>query len=567
MLLSLLVVAAILMCSILLSPLSNRVGMPVLLLFLGIGMLAGQSEIGRLLAADTETAFLIGNLALAIILLDGGMRTRVETFRVGLRPALSLATLGVLITALVTGLAAMFIFDLPLLHGLLVGTIVSSTDAAAVFALMQNQGLRLNQRVSATLEIESGSNDPMAIFLTILLVELVSGEVAPHWSDALLLLLKQVLFGGLGGWLGGLLLAALIKRIRLQPAFYPLLVTAAGLTLFSAIALIDGSGFLAIYLMGVVAGNRGIRNLDDILQIHDGLAWLSQLCLFLTLGLLLNLADLSGYVLPGILLAAVLILVARPLSIAASLWPFGFRWEEQLFISWVGLRGAVPIVLALFPLMSGVEHAELFLLVAFVIVILSLLVQGTTLTRVARALKLELPAAPQALQKAVLDWGDSADHRLLIFELDGEHWTPARTLSGIRLPAGVVLSALLRDGELISYKPELKLQGGDRLAIIGREQDELPLAKLFSSKESIPALRENVFFGSFELNGDVILSDLKQGMGVAVADELLALSLQQYITDSLPNRPIVGDRVALGPLTLVVKEMEGEKILRVGMKF
>jgi len=567
MLLSLLFAAAILMCSILLSSLSNRVGMPVLLLFLGIGMLVGQSEIGQLLAADTETAFLIGNLALAIILLDGGMRTRAATFRVGLRPALSLATLGVLITGVVTGLAAMVIFDLPLLHGLLVGTIVSSTDAAAVFALMQNQGLRLNQRVSATLEIESGSNDPMAIFLTIMLVELVSGDVAPHWSDALLLLLKQVLFGGLGGWLGGLLLAELVKRIRLQPAFYPLLVTATGLTLFSAVALIDGSGFLAIYLMGVVAGNRGIRNLEEILHIHDGLAWLSQLCLFLTLGLLLNLADLSGYVLPGVLLGAVLILVARPLSIAASLWPFGFRWEEQLFISWVGLRGAVPIVLALFPLMAGVEHAELFLLVAFVIVILSLLVQGTTLTRVARALKLELPAAPQALQKAVLDWGDGADHRLMIFELDGEHWTPARTLSGIRLPEGVVLSALLRDGELISYKPELKLQSGDRLAIIGREPDELPLAKLFSSKASIPALRENVFFGSFELNGDVSLADLKQGMGVSVDEALLGLSLQQYIIEQLPNRPIVGDRVALGPLTLVVKEMDGERILRVGMKF
>ncbi|TVQ73787.1 MAG: potassium/proton antiporter, partial [Oceanospirillales bacterium] len=287
MILTLLFVAAMLMISILLSPLSNRIGLPVLLLFLGVGMLAGQNGFGHLLPADTETTFLVGHLALAIILLDGGMRTRAETFRVGLKPALTLATLGVVITAGITGLAAVWILDLPLIYGLLIGTIISSTDAAAVFALLQNRGLRLNQRVSATLEIESGSNDPMAIFLTIVLLELIVQQTPPNALDAAWLLIKQLTLGGLGGLLGGVLTAWLLKRFVLIDAFYPLLVTAAGLTLFSAVTLLDGSGFLAIYLMGVILGNRQVRRMEDILQVHDGLAWLAQLCLFLMLGLLL----------------------------------------------------------------------------------------------------------------------------------------------------------------------------------------------------------------------------------------------------------------------------------------
>ena len=232
MILTLLFASAMLLISILLSPLSNRIGMPVLLLFLGVGLLAGQTQMGQNLSADVESTFFVGHLALAIILLDGGMRTRIETFRVGLRPALALATFGVVITAAVTGLAAWWILELPLLHALLIGTIISSTDAAAVFALLQNHGLRLNQRVSATLEIESGSNDPMAIFLTIILLELITRDTPPGVAEAALLLGKQLALGALGGLAGGWAMARLLPRLDLQPAFYPLLVTAAGLTVF-----------------------------------------------------------------------------------------------------------------------------------------------------------------------------------------------------------------------------------------------------------------------------------------------------------------------------------------------
>ncbi|MBR9828894.1 MAG: potassium/proton antiporter [Oceanospirillales bacterium] len=567
MILTLLFASAMLLISIVLSPLSNRIGMPVLLLFLGVGLLAGQTEMGQLLSADVDSTFLVGHLALAIILLDGGMRTRIETFRVGLKPALSLATFGVVITAALTGLAAHWILDLPLLPALLIGTIISSTDAAAVFALLQNHGLRLNQRVSATLEIESGSNDPMAIFLTIILLELITRETPPGVVEAGLLLVTQLGLGALGGLAGGWLLARLLPRLALQPAFYPLLVTAAGLTVFSLVGLLDGSGFLAIYLMGIQIGNRGLRKLDDILQVHDGLAWLAQLSLFLMLGLLLSPHEKLDYVGEGLALGAVLILFARPLAVFISLWPFGFRWREQVFIAWVGLRGAVPIVLALFPLMADIEHAALFPIIAFIIVTLSLLLQGATLARVARWLKLELPTEPAATHRLSLDWSPAHYHRLMVFELDGEHWTPPRNLQGVRLPPDIVLTAVLRNGQLIPYEPDLKLQSGDQLAVIGEEGAEKPLARLFSSVASIPALKESTFFGAFELNGNVQLQALAQNFGLEIDPALQPLSVAEYIASCLHVPPVEGDRVALGSIQLVVKVLEDGKVSRVGLKF
>jgi cell volume regulation protein A len=567
MILALLFASAMLLISILLSPLSNRIGMPVLLLFLGVGLLAGQTQLGQTLSADVESTFFVGHLALAIILLDGGMRTRIETFRVGLRPALTLATLGVVITAAVTGLAAWWILDLPLLHGLLIGTIISSTDAAAVFALLQNHGLRLNQRVSATLEIESGSNDPMAIFLTIILLELITREVPPGVAEAAVLLGKQLVLGALGGLAGGWLMTRLLPKLELQPAFYPLLVTASGLCAFSLVYLLDGSGFLAIYLMGIMLGNRGLRKLEDILQVHDGLAWLAQLSLFLMLGLLLSPHDKLAYVPEGIALGAVLIFLARPLAIALTLWPFGFRWREQLFIAWVGLRGAVPIVLALFPLMAGLDNAALFPTIAFIVVIMSLLLQGTTLARAARWLKLELPAEPEAMRRLSLDWSMQENHRVWVFELDGEHWTPPRTLQGVKLPDNIVISAVLRGSELLPWDPQLKLQSGDRLAVIGSDEAEKPLARLFSSVESIPALKERTFFGAFELNAGVELAALAQNFGVSVPEEQAQLRLSEYIHDQLHTVPVMGDRVPLGAIELVVKTVDEGEVTHVGLKF
>ena len=325
--------ALMLVFSIVLSPLSSRVGMPVLLIFLVVGMLMGEDGPGGIEFDNVELAFLIANLALGVILLDGGMRTRVETFRVGLRPALVLATLGVAMTAGGAAVVAWWVFDLHWLIALLIGAIISSTDAAAVFSLLQGRGLHLNERVSATLEIESGSNDPMAIFLTLMLVTLISEYQEGAFVSGMTMLVQQFGIGAAGGLLGGFAIVALANRMQLTPALYPLLVAAAGIAVFSATNAVGGSGFLAIYLSGVVVGNRQVRMMPMILQVHDGLAWLAQLCLFLILGLLVNPSDLIPLAGGGLILAFALIFVIRPLTVALTLWPFGFNRRELGFIS------------------------------------------------------------------------------------------------------------------------------------------------------------------------------------------------------------------------------------------
>lgn len=355
-----------------------------------------------------------------MILLDGGMRTRAETFRVGLRPALVLATLGVFMTAAGAAIVARWVFDLEWLTALLVGAIISSTDAAAVFSLLQGRGLHLNERVSATLEIESGSNDPMAIFLTLMLVTLIgnSGD-SPTWS-ALIMLIKQFGIGSVAGILGGYLVVELANRIRLTPSLYPLLVAAGGIAVFSATNALGGSGFLAIYLTGVVIGNRHVRMMPMILQVHDGLAWLAQLCLFLMLGLLVTPSDLLPLLGGGLILALALIFVIRPLTVLLTLWPFAFNRRELGFISWVGLRGAVPIVLALFPIIADLPEAQLVFHAAFFIVLVSLVVQGTTMAPLARKLRLEVPAGEDPYRRLPLDAPGAGDHELMLFPLRGE---------------------------------------------------------------------------------------------------------------------------------------------------
>ena len=393
--------ALMLVISIMLSPLSSRLGMPVLLIFLVVGMIMGEDGPGGILFDDFELAFLIANLALGVILLDGGMRTRAETFRVGLRPALVLASVGVFLTASGAGLVAWWVFDMHWLTALLIGAIISSTDAAAVFSLLQGRGLHLNERVSATLEIESGSNDPMAIFLTLMLVTMIeAGGTSEGWM-ALMMLVKQFGIGGAVGVAGGFIVVELANRVRLTPSLYPLLVVAAGIMVFSGTNALGGSGFLAIYLAGVVVGNRPVRMMPMILQVHDGLAWLAQLCLFLMLGLLVTPSELLPLAGGGLVLALALIFLIRPLTVMATLWPFGFNRRELGFISWVGLRGAVPIVLALFPIIAGLPEAQLIFHVAFFIVLVSLVVQGTTMAPLARKLRLEVPAGEDPYRRQI----------------------------------------------------------------------------------------------------------------------------------------------------------------------
>lgn len=561
-----LVGALMLVISIVISPLSSRVGLPVLLIFLVVGMLMGEDGPGGIVFDDFELAFVVANLALAVILLDGGMRTRVETFRVGLRPALVLATVGVALTAAGAAVVAWWVFDLHWLMALLIGAIISSTDAAAVFSLLQGRGLHLNERVSATLEIESGSNDPMAIFLTLMLVTLISQQGANDAGSALLMLARQFGLGLAIGPVAGYLVVQLANRIRLTPALYPLLVAAAGIVVFSATNALGGSGFLAIYLTGVVIGNRRVRMMPMILQVHDGLAWLAQLCLFLMLGLLVTPTDLLPLAGAGLILALSLIFVIRPLTIFATLWPFGFNRRELGFISWVGLRGAVPIVLALFPVIADLPDAQLVFHAAFFIVLVSLVVQGTTMAPLARKLGLEVPAGNEPFRRLPLDAPSAGDHELMLFPLRGKHWEQPKKLGQLRLPVNTAVAGVFRKRQCLQPTKDLEVSAGDTIAMFATPAVLGELGKALSGQQVPGHLAERAFFGDFVLNGEALLGDVEQAYGIEFDGLAPELSLAECFARRTKGHPVVGDRVTLGPVTLVARATKADRVTKVGLK-
>jgi cell volume regulation protein A len=409
--LPLLAAAALVFASVLAGLLSARIGFSFLLVFLLAGILAGEDGPGGFRFDDFRLSFWVGNLALAVILLDGGLRTAFSTFRTGLKPASLLATLGVVVCTVLTALGAMVVAGLDWRMALLLGAIVGSTDAAAVFALLTRSGVTLNERVAATLEIESGVNDPMAVYLTLAFIALLSGSAAQApWSTLALSFVQQFGLGLAIGVVSGLAMAWLVQRLGARDTgggVLALLLGAGGLMVFAATGYAGGSGFLAVYLFGLLVANRAAQAVAPALAAIDGYAWLAQAGMFLLLGLLVTPSTLKAALAPGLGLALLLIVVARPAAVWLCLWQFRFTPRETWFISWVGLRGAVPIVLALFPLMAGVPGAAQLFNLAFVVVLVSLLVQGTTIGLVARSLGVALPdPADEQLSRAV--FGDFA---------------------------------------------------------------------------------------------------------------------------------------------------------------
>jgi cell volume regulation protein A len=421
--LPLLAVSALVFLSVLAGLFSARIGFSFLLVFLAAGILAGEDGPGGVRFDDVRLSFWVGNVALAVILLDGGLRTAFSTFRTGLRPALLLATVGVVLCTGLTAVAGRFFVGLDWPAALLLGAIVGSTDAAAVFSLLQRSGVTLNERVAATLEIESGMNDPMAVYLTLAFLALLTGTGAQAgaagesaaWAMAVSFM-RQFGWGLALGVPGGVAMAWLLRRLaRLGMAggARALLLVSGGLVVFAATGLLEGSGFLAVYLFGLIVANRAATEAEPALAAMDGYAWLSQAGLFLLLGLLVTPTRLLGDAVPALGVAAALIVVARPVAVWLCLKPLRFTDAEIGFIAWVGLRGAVPIVLALFPLLAGVPQAAQLFHVAFVVVLVSLLLQGSTIGLLARRLGVALPEVHDAARQRavfgdfVLDAGQS----------------------------------------------------------------------------------------------------------------------------------------------------------------
>jgi cell volume regulation protein A len=555
--------ALLLFGSILISAASSRIGAPVLLVFLILGMLAGEEGPGNIRFHDFRLSYVIGTVALAIILLDGGLRTRFETFRVGLWPALSLATLGVIITSAIVGVFTAWLLDLDLLQGLLVGAIVGSTDAAAVFSLLHGRGMNLEQRVGVTLEIESGTNDPMSIFLTIILIAaLSSGHSIFEWGSVAYFI-QQMGLGAIAGYAGGKILVYLVNRVILPSGIYPLLVTTGGLTVYALTNAFDGSGFLAIYIAGLILGNSRLHSGQNILRVHDGLAWLSQISMFLILGLLVTPSALLPSAPAALLIALLLIFVARPTAVVICLAPFRFSWKEQLYIAWVGLRGAVPIILALFPLLAGLENAYTYFNIAFFVVLVSLLVQGWSVAPTARLLKLGVPKAPEPVMQMDTAIPGHPECEILVYRLADNSALQDRSPVQIALPGTARITAIIRNGKIFDPADITRLQSGDYVHILVESAEVDHLNRLFTSIEYVA---EHDFFGDFILDADALLGDIAALYGFTVSPQKADKTIGIYLTELFHKKPVVGDFARFENVELVVREIENGQITKVGLK-
>ncbi|MES2825946.1 MAG: potassium/proton antiporter [Pseudomonadota bacterium] len=555
---------ALFIISILASTLSPRMGMPLLLVFLIIGMLVGEDGFFGIHFENVKAAYFMGTLALAVILFDGGLRTEIHLFRVGLKPALSLATLGVVITVGVCGALAAWILELSWVHGLLLGAIVGSTDAAAVFSVLTMQGLALKSRVGATLEIESGLNDPMAVFLTIMLVEIMTKQAEFSW-----LMLGDFVWemgvGSLVGIVGGRILAWSIERLSLSPGLYPLLALFGGIFIFGLAAVLHSSGFLAVYLAGLMVGNRVTRGLFNIQRFHDGFAWLAQISLFLMLGLLVSPHQLLGYASSALLVALVLMFIARPLAVWVCLFPFQFSWQEKFFISWVGLRGAVPIVLAMFPWLAGVAEWNFFFNIAFFIVLISLLMQGWTVGPLARRLNLNVPMSSSRVQRVELGMPGQLGHEFVGYKLATGSPALRRTIGNLNLPNKVQLLCLLRDGNPVQLNPEEKFHPNDHIFLLSVPKDLDALDKLLVGMEETDRLSVQAFFGEFVITSRAKLLELSMVYNFPVPPEMANWSIARYIYSKY-RQPVVGDRVTLGEVEFVVLAMKNKRLIKVSLK-
>ncbi|MBN8633766.1 MAG: potassium/proton antiporter [Anaerolineae bacterium] len=461
----LLIGAILLLISIGASRLSSQIGIPALLAFLAIGMLAGSEGLGGIYFDDAGTAQYVGVVALALILFSGGLDTEFKTLRPILRSGLVLSSLGVLLTAGTVGLFAVIILRFSPLEGVLLGAIVSSTDAAAVFAILRTQGVNLRGKLEPLLELESGSNDPMAILLTIGLIRLIL-EPATPFTAIVLIFAREAVLGFVIGIVIGQGAAKVINRIRVYDGLYPVFTVALAMLAYGLAATVGGNGFLAVYLAGLLLGRANFIHKRSLQRFHDGLAWLMQILMFLTLGLLVFPSRLIATAGESLLIAIVLIVVARPLSIFVSLSLSRFELREKLLVAWVGLRGAAPIILATFPLLAGIERSDMIFNIVFFVVLLSVAVQGTTIVTVARWLKLEAaetkpPRAPLELVGAPSLKGDLTE--LVVFP---DAPVIGRQIVNLALPEGILIVLVGRGDEFLVPNGSTILEANDRILVL-----------------------------------------------------------------------------------------------------
>lgn len=471
-----LITSLLLLLSVVAGKVSRRLGVPALLLFLLIGMLAGSEGPGGIPYDDPVSAQFLGVIALVFILFAGGLGTDRGSFRQVMWQGLSLATLGVLATAVLTGWFATVVLGFSWLEGLLLGSIVSSTDAAAVFSVLRSQSIGLKGTTQPLLELESGSNDPMAVFLTTAVIGLLA-QPGASWHALIPRFALQMALGAALGWAMGKVTVLFLNRIKLETeGLYPVATTAAVLFCFGATSLAGGNGFLAVYLAGIVIGNAEVIHKRSLVRFHDAIAWMMQIAMFLVLGLLVFPSRLVRVAGPSLLIALFLMLVARPVAVYAGLAFSRLGFREKTLIAWVGLRGAVPIVLATFPYLSGLPRSDLYFNVVFFIVLTSVLLQGTTLRVVAQALRLDVPVPPR--KQYPLEFVPVSKTRSEMAELRVPERSPAagRRLLDLHLPESALVVLIGRGDDFIAPRGGAELLPGDTLLVLA-DKDDLPAVR------------------------------------------------------------------------------------------
>jgi cell volume regulation protein A len=475
--LALLIIGAVLAASIVVALGAARTGLPVLVAFLGLGMLLGSDGPGGIEFDDAELARQVGTIGLGLILYEGGLQTSWRRLREVAVPAVLLSTVGVVVSMLVTGVAARLLFDLSWLGSMLVGAVVASTDAAAVFATLRFTHVR--RRLARLLEAESGGNDPMAIALTLGLIAWIERPESYGLDDLLLLVVRQIGLGLVVGVALGAVASWVFARIPQSiGAFVPVASLAAGALAFGVADTLGGSGFLAVYLVGLAVGSTPSRYRRQLVAFHEGLAFLAQVALFVVLGLLVFPHELPGVALRGLALAFLLTLVARPAAVWASTAFSGYRNRERVLLGWAGLRGAVPIVLATFALSADVADAETIFNAVFFVVVVSTIVQGTTLERVAAALGLVSPAPP--VPEAPLEVGPMSELDLVEFAVSDDHAVNGSAVNVLGLPRNALIAVIHRAGEAVPPRGSTVVRAGDRLFVLVPRKNRADLEDVFS---------------------------------------------------------------------------------------
>ena len=552
--------ALLVLVGIMSSLIALRFGAPLLLVFLLVGMLAGERGPGGIKFDDVRLVYIVGSVSLALILFDGGLRTRLATFRLVLAPAGLLATIGVFITAAITAPVAVWALGLNWVEALLIGSVIASTDAAAVFFLLHAKGLRLRPRVSATLEVESATNDPLAIFLTILLVEILLVGEKP-WLSILLLLVKQMTIGSAVGALGGYGMVAVLNRLQLPQGLHAPFAATGALVVFGLAGVLHGSGFLAVYLAGLVVGNSSIRAHNTLVSFLDAITWLAQIAMFVLLGLLAWPDLLMQRVVPALIIALILMLIARPAAVFLCLAPFRFSLREKLFISWVGLRGAVGIFLASIPLLVGLPKAQIYFDVGFVVVLVSLLIQGWTIAPAAGWLRLALPSVQRLPRRIELDLPGQLSQELVGYPVAANSPYLRRRL----IPSWAKPTLVIRDERILTAAESDDVHEGDYVYLLAPPEKADALDRFFVNLPP-PAKPDPWLLGDFFVSGDVTLGALAEIYGLQIAREDAAIALADDFAEHLGRPPEIGDTVPLGPIVLVAHTVDDGRVTNVGLR-